>query len=143
MLPLKYCGTRDSPIYFQEREVHMTTLTETEKMRDFEQWVRTFGYRAPTEADLQPQGKFIMVDVDQYLESSQGRRFTIAGSTTHITLDDEPIQSSSLDLDRRLVCYHCTIPHWEMQCFVPIEEFLASGCRDGMYANNTRYLLKT
>ena len=117
-------------------------LREEERMRQFELWVKVFGYRAPTKADLVPGAELLMIDVESYMEChNQGISFT-ATCSTRIKLNDEPIAPSNADPSKDVVFYHCVTPPWDEQCFVPLEAFTTLGYQKGCYANDTRWVIK-
>lgn len=110
---------------------YVADLLKTEKrMQMFFEIVTQLGYRAPTRKDLVPNAEMLMVDVHPFMQDS-GR---MAGRTT-IRLDAMPVLGND-------VYYHCILPAWNGQCFVPAEEFLASGFRMGPCANDCRRLVR-
>ena len=113
-----------------------------ERMRKFDEWVKVFGYRPPTKTDLVAGAELLMVDVERYMERhNQGISIGII-CNTRIKLDDEPIAPSKRDPNTEIVFYHCMMPPWDGQCFVPIDDFCVSGYKSGCYANDTRYVIK-
>ncbi|MDP3646300.1 MAG: hypothetical protein Q8R25_04395 [bacterium] len=110
-------------------------------MQRFEEWVRQFGYRAPTREDVVGGAEFMMVDVERFLGSHP--EWGICPATcgcTLIRLDDEPIRPS--DLNPAVVYYHCVMPSWAKQCFISLDNFMASGHRVGCHVNDVRYVMK-
>ena len=83
-----------------------------------------------------------MVDVERYMQAyNQGMNISTI-CNTRIQLDDEPLAPSNADASKEIVFYHCVMPPWEGQCFVPIDDFCASGFQKGCYANDTRYVIR-
>ncbi|MBY0473118.1 hypothetical protein K2Q00_02415 [Patescibacteria group bacterium] len=113
-----------------------------ERMKQFDLWVKVFGYRAPTKADIVPGAELLMIDVERYMQPhNQGTSLGVVCST-RIKLDDEPIALSNDGSGKEVVFYHCTMPSWNGQCFVPLEEFCSSGYRTGCYENDHRWIIK-
>ena len=117
-------------------------LEEEERMEEFATWVRAAGYRAPTRDDLVPGAALLMLNVEHCMTAARlGISFS-AISKTEIILDDEPVAPSKADPSKEVVFYHCVMPPWDGQCFVPLEDFTTLGYRKGIYANDTRWVVK-
>ena len=112
-----------------------------DRLAQFQIFMLSFGYRTPVREDLVAGREMYMVEVERYM---QGRNHGIdpAVLATKIKLDDEPIKPSNNDPKQEVVFYHCMVPYWEGQCFVHLEDFLATHYRQGCYANDTRYIVK-
>ncbi|OHA87827.1 MAG: hypothetical protein A3A96_00425 [Candidatus Zambryskibacteria bacterium RIFCSPLOWO2_01_FULL_39_39] len=116
-------------------------LSVEERMTQFNQLMRAHGYRPPTREDLIPGEEMLMVEVERFMEShNQGYNPSIMG--TKIKLDEEPIVISNQNPTKEHVMYHCIMPAWDGQCFVPIESFLAVGYHKGCYENDTRWAIR-
>ena len=113
-----------------------------EELERFYVWVRSNGYRPPKKGDLTPGAELLMVDVERFVERCQGISLATAPYTTVIRLDDDPVRPSNSNPDKEVVFYHCIMPPWDNQCFVPMESFCARGYREGMYENDTRWIIK-
>ncbi len=113
-----------------------------EHMQKFDQWVKAYGYRVPTRADLVPGAVLFMIDIEQYTNFRNQNISSDIIFTTKIKLDDEPIAPSNANPNKEVVFYHCMMPPWDGQCFIPLDDFCASGYREGCYANDTRYVIK-
>ncbi len=105
--------------------------------------MQVWGYRPVTEVDLAPNQELILVDVSRFATSSVGLSPRHAPGCISIKLDEEPIKLSNSGDGYRVVYYHCTMPPWDGQCFVPLEDFIHDAyVSDQMYANDSRYFIK-
>ncbi|MDP3778796.1 MAG: hypothetical protein Q8R30_01950 [bacterium] len=102
-----------------------------------------WGYRPVTEADLTPNQELILVDVYRFAASSIGLSPKYAPGCISIKLDEEPIKLSNSGNGSKVIYYHCTMPPWDAQCFVPLEHFIHDAyISDETYANDYRYFIK-
>jgi len=116
-------------------------LSVEERMPKFDQLMRAHGYRPLTREDLIPGEEILMVEVERFMEPhNQGMNPSITG--TKIKLDEDPVVVSNVNPTKEHVMYHCIMPPWEGQCFVPIESFLAVGYHKGTYENDTRWVIR-
>jgi hypothetical protein len=117
------------------------TPTAQERMREFDQLMLSYGYRPPCKDDLVTGADLLMVEVETFMQlPSMDPAITSCG--TRIKLDDPPIRPSNIDEGKKVVYYHCTMPPWDGQCFVPLDDFCATGYRSGAYSNDTRWVIK-
>lgn len=123
--------------------IKMFTITTRpsieETMSQFAQMMRAHGYRPPVKEDLIEGAQLLMVEVERYMrDQSIDPKFT----GTVITLDPDPIRPSNIDPMKKIVYYHCTMPEWDKQCFVDLEEFMTASYRRGCYENDWRWVIK-
>jgi hypothetical protein len=101
-----------------------------------------WGYRPVTEADLVPGCEMIMVEVERFTRVGHGLSPRLAPGCAIIELDNTPVASSRAGIDKKVVLYHCKVPQWDGQCFVPLDDFVRDAYIDDLNANDTRYFVK-
>lgn len=102
-----------------------------------------WGYRPVTETDLIPNQELVMVEVERFAMSSVGLSPRSAPGCTDIRLDEEPIKLSNRGNGSKMVYYHCIMPPWDQQCFVPLKSFIQDAyVPNESYANDTRCFVK-
>ncbi len=105
--------------------------------------MQVWGYRPIIETDLTPNQELILVDVSKFATSSVGLSPSHAPGCISIKLDEKPIKLSNSGDGSKVVYYHCTMPPWNGQCFVPLDDLIHSEhISDGMHANDYRYFVK-
>ncbi len=110
-----------------------------ETMTQFAQMMRAHGYRPPVKDDLVEGAELLMVEVEQYMRDTSISP-KIFG--TVITLDANPVRPSKTDAEKEVVYYHCTMPAWDGQCYVDLEQFTSVAYRKGCYENDWRWIIK-
>lgn len=101
-----------------------------------------WGYRPVTQTDIVPDRDLIMVEVERFVISGMGLSPHYAPGCTTIQLDEEPIKPSNSDNGTEIVFYHCIMPRWNNQCFIPLTNMILSAyAPNHFYANNTRYFV--
>lgn len=122
-------------------------------MRDIKQevdetrnYVRGYGYRPVTKADVVPGREVLMVSVELFFDTSRKAGWAphIFASATQIRIDDEPTKvAGHRPNDEQIVYYHCTSPVSDMNCFVGLTDFTRDAYVNGdPYANDYRYFVK-
>ena len=119
-------------------------------MRNFEQEIErtrngalAWGYHPVTEADLVPGCEMIMVEVERFTRVGHGLSPRLAPGCTITALDDKPVALSNKGDGTKVVFYHCKVPKWDGQCFVPLDDVVRDAyAPEDPYANDTRYFVK-
>ena len=118
------------------------TLSLEKQMQKFCTLMLAFGYRAPVREDLVAGKELYMIEVERFMQI-HNQNMNPSLVATLIKLDENPIKPSKTELDGEMVYYHCIMPAWKNQCFVSVDDFTATGYREGLYVNDTRYLVRS
>ncbi len=118
-----------------------------EEIYDTRNYMRGFGFRPVTEADLEARKELFMVEVGDFYRSTRvsGWKPELYPSVTRIELDEEPTRvTGHRPGEEPTVYYHCVMPLWSHICFVGLTEFTRDAYVAGNpHGNDTRYFVKT